>query len=422
MKVVIINTFEKAGGAAIAANRLMQALNRNGVHARMLVLDKQTDDEYVTTINTSWLKKKINLLRFIWERCVILFNNKFNRKTLFQVSIANTGTDISNHPLVKEADIVHLHWINQSFLSIKDIETLTKLRKPIVWTMHDMWPFTSICHHSYECNRYHQTCGMCPFLQSKDENDLSHKVFVRKKQLKFTSVEIVAVSNWLREKAKNSSLLRNKEILTIQNLLNTEVFRPLDKAECRKKHNLPSDKKIMMMGAARLNEPIKGFELLNKAIDFLTQREYVKENLLLILFGNIKHDDAFLNKIKIPYKYFGQINEPAIIAQLYASADVTIVPSLYETFGQTLIESMACGCPAVSFDNSGQTDIIDHKINGYLAKYKDTEDMANGIKWVLNNSKSLNLHQECIKKVQSNYTEQIVSNKYISLYQKLISR
>ncbi len=124
MKIVILNTSERTGGAAIAAHRLMKALSKSGHEVHMLVRDRQTDDPRVVSINTGFFTRKINRLRFIWERLVIFAHNRWSKKNLFAVSIANTGTNISRHPLVKEADIIHLHWINQGFLSLKNIRQL----------------------------------------------------------------------------------------------------------------------------------------------------------------------------------------------------------------------------------------------------------------------------------------------------------
>lgn len=363
------------------------------------------------------MDKRINTFRFYWERLIIFLNNKFSRKTLFQVSIANTGTNISRHPLIKDADIIHLHWINQGFLSLKDIRELTESGKPVIWTMHDMWPCTGICHHSYGCKNYEYTCGNCPFLRSDNEHDLSNKVFLSKKDLFKSEIQVTAVSTWLKKMAQASSLFHHREIYAIPNLLDTSVFRPGDKMKCREELGLPAGKKIIVTGAAILNETVKGFGYINQALQQLSS----EKDLFLVLFGRIKNDKEFLDRIKIPYKYLGQIDDTQSIAKLYAAADVTLAPSLYETFGQTIAESMACGCPAVSFDNSGQTDIIDHKINGYLAKYKNPEDFATGILWILNHPDSGDLQKECIKKVQSQFSEQIVSRKYISLYEKLLN-
>lgn len=156
------------------------------------------------------------------------------------------------------------------------------------------------------------------------------------------------------------------------------------------------------MGAARINDPIKGFEYLVEALTLLKERKG-GDDYFLVLFGGIKGDDAFLSEIPIPYVWMGSLSDPSRIARLYAAADVTVVASLYETFYQTIIEGMACGCPAVSFDNSGQTDIISHMGNGYLARYKDTDDLATGIQWVIDHRESSRLDEACIRKVHDCY-------------------
>ena len=154
MKILILNTSERTGGAAVAAGRLEKALLRAGISVSKIVR-KDT---------------KLNRLRFYWERLIIFLCNGLSRKKLFMVSIANTGEDISSNPLVKEADIIHLHWINQGFLSLNNIKKIVELNKPIVWTMHDMWPCTGICHHAWDCNNFMDECAKCPFLNSSKSN------------------------------------------------------------------------------------------------------------------------------------------------------------------------------------------------------------------------------------------------------------
>ncbi|OAV73458.1 GDP-mannose-dependent alpha-(1-6)-phosphatidylinositol dimannoside mannosyltransferase [Bacteroidales bacterium Barb6] len=419
MKILFINTSEHIGGASIAANRLMSALQKGNMEVFILVRDKDTDNPTVASINQSWLNQKVNYLRFVWERLVIFFYNKFNRENLFRVSIANTGTDISRHPLVKEADVIHLHWINQGFLSLADIEKLIKLGKPVVWTMHDMWPCTGICHYAGNCSNFTNKCGYCPFLKSTRNNDLSNKAWKKKNFIISSSIQIVTVSSWLANIAKQSSLTRKLAIETIPNVIDASILFKKDKGVMRESLSLPSDKNIILMGAARLDDPIKGLNYLVNALSLLIDGEYKKENLLLVLFGEIKNKEV-LKDLSIPYISLGLIKDINLIANLYSAADVTVVPSLYETFGQTIIEAMACGCPTVSFDNSGQTDIIDHKVNGYLAAYRNTKDFADGIHWALHNKNNPKIANACLKKVQDNYTESIVAGKYISLYKKLL--
>lgn len=421
MKILIVNTSELTGGAAVAANRLMRALGKSGAEVAMLVRDRKTGDGRVTALNDRSWARRWNFVRFVWERIVIFLSNHLRRKPLFQVSIANTGTDISSHPLVREADIIHLHWINQGLLSLTDIRKLVRTGKPIVWTLHDMWPCTAICHYSFGCERFKEECGECRFLSSHKHKDLAYAVFREKRFLADSKIQLVAVSTWLRKQARESALTRRLPVEVIPNVIDTRLFVPSDKAEARKSLSLPLDKKIILMGAARINDPIKGFEYLVEALSLLKERKG-GEDYFLVLFGGIKGDDAFLSEIPIPYVWMGSLSDPSQIARLYAAADVTVVASLYETFGQTIIEGMACGCPAVSFDNSGQTDIISHLGNGYLARYKDTDDLATGIQWVIDHRESSRLDEACIRKVHDCYQESVIAQKYIALYQSLCNK
>lgn len=417
MKVLLLNTSELTGGAAVAANRLLHALQKAGVDASMLVRDKRTDDPTVFSIQTSFWQRMLDFVRFAWERLVIFLHNKQDRRDLFRVSLADTGTDLSRHPKVQEADVIHLHWINHGFLSLKDIRALTRLGKPVVWTLHDMWPCTAICHYSCGCERYTEACGACPFLHSDRLRDLSYRVFRKKRFLAGSPLHLVTVSSWLKGIAGRSALTKGLPVTVIPNVLDTGVFHPADREEARRELDLPADKKIILMGAARLNDPIKGFEYLQQALERMQGRT----DILLVLFGGIKGDEAFLSKLPVAYRWMGLLTDARRIARLYAAADVTVVPSHYETFGQTLIESMACGCPVVSFDNSGQTDIIDHQVNGYLARYPDPEDLARGIEWVWAHTGDLHLAEAGIRKVQAEYTEAVVARKYLNLYNRLRS-
>jgi glycosyltransferase involved in cell wall biosynthesis len=416
MKVVIVNTSEKRGGAAVAANRIMFALQKAGVEARMLVRDKMTDNQDVISINTSFLKRTINFLRFVWERLIIFLNNGLNREKLFKVSIANTGSDISKHPLIQGADIIHLHWVNQGFLSLKSIRQLIGMGKPVVWTLHDMWPCTGICHHAYTCVGYLKSCGSCPFLNSERKKDLSFRTLKKKLFFSKRSFQVVTVSTWLKKEVTRSTLMKSLKTAVIPNVIDLNIYKFQDKKHSRAYFSLAEDKKIVLMGAARLDDEIKGGKYLQEALTLLTD----PENIMLILFGNIKGGASFLDKMTIPFIHLGPLYDSYLVARLYSASDVTVVPSLYETFGQTIIESMACGCPVVSFNNSGQTDIIDHLENGYLAEYLNVNDFAKGIEWALNKADDPMVKESCKEKVKMNYSEEIIAQKYLSLYKNML--
>ena len=227
MRVLIINTSERMGGAAIAANRLMDTLRNNGIQAKMLVRDKQTSKITVIGLNKSLWK----IWQFVWERVLIWKANHFKKHNLFMVDIANTGTDITTLPEFKQADIIHLHWINQGMLSLKDIRKILLSGKPVVWTMHDMWPCTGICHHARECNKYHQECEYCPYLyKGGAKKDLSYQIFKAKQSLyQLAPITFITCSRWLKERAGESALLTQHPIIHIPNPINTNLFRPRNK-------------------------------------------------------------------------------------------------------------------------------------------------------------------------------------------------
>ena len=239
MRVLIINTSERIGGAAIAASRLMESLKNNGIKAKMLVRDKQTDQISVVRLKSNWLQ----VWKFMWERIVIWSANRFRRYHLFDVDIANTGTDITSLPEFRQADVIHLHWVNQGMLSLKDIRKILTSGKPVVWTMHDMWPCTGICHYARECKNYQQECHDCPYIyKGGGRKDLSYRTFRKKQKLySYAPIHFVTCSHWLKEQAQTSALFEGKSVTNIPNAINTNLFKPRNKQEARKKCGLPED-------------------------------------------------------------------------------------------------------------------------------------------------------------------------------------
>jgi hypothetical protein len=180
MKILLVNTSSATGGAAVAARRLMNALEKNGAAVKMLVRDKDDEgDDKVVALPPSWRLK----WNFVWERFVIWVHNKLSRKNLFAVDIANTGTDITTLPEFQQADIIHLHWVNQGMLSLKNIRKILASGKPVVWTLHDMWPCTAVCHHAQLCDGFTKDCSQCEYLTFPKCENLPHKVFLQKKQI-----------------------------------------------------------------------------------------------------------------------------------------------------------------------------------------------------------------------------------------------
>ena len=416
MKVVLINTKQSGGGAAIAASRLHKALRKQGVDATFVVAEGE-GGESIEVLSKNLYGKIKYKAAFICERVGIWLTNRFSRKNLFTVSTALFGTDIANLKAVKEADVIHLHWVNQGMVSLKGIESLVATGKPIVITPHDMWYATAICHHAEECNRYTKECKECLQLQFPSKNDLSAKVWKKKATLYKSNVVFVAISNWISQCLKASALTSANEQEVICNVMDTDTFRPHSKAVCRQRFGILSDEKVLAFGAAKLNDPIKGADMLFKAIEQSGQ----KEKLVLLLFGAIKNDEEFLQRIPCRYIYVGSVTNKEELVQLYSAADVAVVPSHYETLPFAIAEAMACGTPVVSFDSAGQTTLIDHKENGYLAEYPSTQDFANGINWLLQNSDE-KMRESAMAKIERIMSPQEVATQHIELYKRLLNK
>lgn len=418
MRVLIVNTSERTGGAAVAANRLMDALNNNGVKAKMLVRDKVSDD--ITVVG---LKGRLRQrLRFLWERWWIYVHLHFNRQHLFEIDTADNGADITKLPEFKEADVINLAWVNQAFISLKDIRKILKSGKPVVWTMHDLWPATGICHATLGCQAYKGICRNCQYLPDKgSSNDLSTKIFNKKKKLYYNSgIHFVACSKWLGEQARRSTLLTGMQINTIPNPIDTHVFYPKDRKQARLHSTLPADKRVILFVSQRVTMERKGIAFFTTAIERLAN-EYpnMKQDTVIAVLGG--HAEEVTPQLAIPAIPLGYVDNERQIVDIYNSADVFVIPSLDENLPNTIMEAMACGVPSVGFKVGGIPEMIDHQKNGYVAKYKDADDLAAGIHWVLDDADKDVLKTNCVQKVMANYSQRSVAMKYIEVYNQVLA-
>ena len=416
MKVLIVNTSETTGGAAVAARRLTEALINNGVKAKMLVRDKTTTALYTCATGN----RLQNTWNFLVERGIIFAANLFSKQNLFKVSIANTGLDITKTREFQEADIIHLHWVNQGFLSLRTLRKIFDSGKPVVWTMHDMWPMTAICHHAYGCERFKSACMQCPFLRHGSKHDLSNRIFLKKQRMlnHATNLTFVAVSQWLAALNRESALTGRFNTEVVPNVLSLSRFTIVDRLDARSSLQI-SEPYVIAFGAARLDDPIKGFDHLANAIRALIDKQqYKAADIRLLLFGNIR-DTSLLLQIPVPHTHLGYIDDEDQLSLVYSAANVTVSSSLYETFGQTLIEAMSCGSIPVSFDSSGQADIIQHQQTGYLARRLDDNDLAEGIAWAL---RSTIPPQQLRRSVTRRYSESVVAQQYLAIYERILAK
>ncbi|MBQ0068766.1 MAG: glycosyltransferase [Bacteroidales bacterium] len=407
MNILLINRSDSLGGAAIASRRLMTALNDCGVNASMLVIDKQTTDPRIEAVGSKWR----NRYNFMAERLGIYMRNGLNRDTLFKIDNASHGLDLSSHPWVHQADAIVLNWINQGMMSMKTLAKLAAMGKPIIWTMHDMWNCTGVCHHAYECRAYGTTCQSCPLLGSKGK-DLSTRTQQAKAKLYNSArIHFVSVSNWLAECCRRSSLLKDAPMSVIGNPFPASEFMP---HETQNKLGLAPDTRVIAMGAARLDDPVKGFDLMIEAMQYIaTEMPELASKIHLLLYGGIR-DKSLLDSIAVPHTYAGYVND---VRDIYSQAHIVLSTSRYESFGYTLVEGMSCGCVPVTTGAGGQVDIVKHMTNGYVTSGTDAQSIAQGIEWAVNSDLTRDQLHEW---VTTHFDSSIIAQQYIELIKRLM--
>ncbi len=405
MNILIVSTYDIRGGAAIAAFRLMQALRAQGENARLLVREKLSDNEHVFVLGG----KRENKRNFYWERARIFFLNSLSRKNLFDISIADTGGFITEHPLFREADIVHLHWINQGMLSLAEIKRILASGKKVVWTMHDMWPFTGICHHAAGCSNYQKGCGNCHYLKFPSTKDLSRRLFLEKESAYASGkIHFVACSQWLKNLAGESPLTQFHSLSDIPNPLNISFYAPKSKIDTRKLLGLPLYKKIVLFAAVKASDKRKGVDYLIEA-----SQEFENRDVLFMIAGT--NGEEIARNLSTKSLVLGYIS-PENMPNLYRAADLFVTPSLQENLPNTIMEAMACGTPCVGFETGGIPEMIYHTINGYVAQYRNAEDLARGIRWILFEADSEELSENARSKVVMDYAQEKIANRYLQIY------
>ena len=407
MKILHIVAGDLTGGAARGAYWLHLGLRELAIDSKILTDSRDTSaDQNVIFAHKS---KFIQIDRAQLEIIPTFFYQ--NKKEVI-FSTGFVGFDFTKIKAYEEADIIHLHWINTGFVNIKH---LSKVSKPIVWTMRDMWPITGGCHYSMGCENYKTGCGKCVQLNSSSRFDLSKAVLNRKVRYIPKNTVFVGISNWLSETTRESYLLRSFDVRTIPNCINTKDFFPIDKQVARTILGIQTDKKIILAGAQNINDFYKGFDKFIEAIRRLDESKYY-----LCFFGQL--DVKLVDRRGFEYTNFGFLHDSISLRILYSAADVFVAPSLMDAFGKTLAESMACGTPVVCFNATGPKNIVDHQVNGYKAVPFDGSDLANGINWVLQSPDYPTLSNNAREKVLRCFDSTVVAKQYVELYKSVLGR
>lgn len=416
MKALMVSTSDTVGGAARSAFRLHQGFRRINFEHEMLVQSKRSDDEEVvgTTDSASGVGQVRTGLRLTLNQLPL-------KRYQSRGGLGFSPQWLPDRVLPKtkqiDPDVVNLHWVRSGFVQI---ETLARLNRPIVWTLHDMWPFTGGCHYDGDCGRYLASCGACPQLGSDKERDLSRSIWKRKaKAYEAADLTIVAPSNWLANCARESALFKNFRVERIPYGIDTDVYRPMGKRLAREALGLPLDKQLILFGSLKAtSDRRKGFHFLQAALQELSLA-VPNDSVELVVFGASGAQQPPEYGFKT--RYLGSFSDDLSLSLVYSAADAFILPSVQENLANTIIEALVCGVPCLAFDIGGMPDMIAHKENGYLAQPYEVEDLAKGLSFILNElSERPYLSKEISDRARNVFPLELQATRYRSLFQELV--
>lgn len=412
MKAALLNTYDTRGGAALATYRLHRGLRDVGVDASLLTMRRFGADPSVFAGQGPLVKAWAVASPYL-DRLPL---RAYARNTKQIYSPAVMPGIRANAILKLNPDIVHLFWVTDGFVRP---ETLMKIDKPMIWTLHDMWPFTGGCHYDDECGRFREDCGSCPALGAIKSNDLSRRLLHRKRDAwRDIDLTVVATSRWMADCARASTLFRDRRIEFIPNGFDVSKYQPLDKQEARRAFNLPVDKQLVLFSSfSAVSDPRKGFQHLIPALQGLSPER--KAAIELVVLGAARPETPV--DFGIPAHYIEHLHDEVSQVLLYSAVDALVLPSLQENLANTVIEAMLCGVPAVAFAIGGMLDSIRHGENGYLAKPFDVADLGEGIWFVVSNAAA---HQAMSVEARARAVESFdvrnIAVQYRDLYQDVV--
>ncbi len=419
MRVVHLNASDK-GGASIVAQRLNQALNvYTGIQSTHFIFDAHSSKVDVNTYvwaHTFWRKIRAFVNHALDKFDFLQYEREASIR--FQFNHARMGVEIHEHPLIQAADIIHIHWILKGFLSFESLEKLILLGKPIVWTCHDLWPFTGGCFYLWGCERLTKCCGECPYLGIPETNDLSSFSLKQKVEM-FNDVRIfwVSPSNWLRKIARTSPVIKaNSPFLCIPNPIKTgdfHVLNQLEKQEIRKELNLNTGYFTLLFAAANLDNRAKGFSDFIEIVNLLKM-----EKVQSIIIGPSKNEIPAL----IDTFVAGYVSDKNKINELMGAADLYITTSLEDNLPTTVMEALALGLPAMGYEIGGIPELIENDVTGFTYPKGDWRSMALGVLDLMQKpAKYAQLSSNARESAERKYDEAVVAKSYAELYQQVLA-
>jgi glycosyltransferase involved in cell wall biosynthesis len=413
LKVELVSYSDAKGGAFRATFRLHRALVMAGHDSVLRVLEKHSDDWRVISSNImAGIRVRIRLKR-LSDR--VMRYQKSENSTLHSAPlIFSSGIDREINS--SDSQVVNLHWINANMMSVKDIG---RISKPVVWTMHDMWPFSGSEHLADDAPGARFESGYRRNNRPAGDGGLDVDRWVWKQKLKAwrRPMHIVTPSRWLAECARRSVLMRDWPISVIPNPLNTRIYRPHSKANVRKLFQLPEDMQLIAFGALGADQDYnKGFDMLLSAVRLIAADN---KNIACVVFGQSEPEHA--PDFGMQVYWMGYLYDDISLTMLYSAVDVMVVPSRQENLPQSGTEAQACGCPVVAFNCTGLPDVVNHKKTGYLAEAYSISDLATGISWVLENEeRRLELSRAARDRAVSLWSEEVVVPQYLEVYKAAI--
>lgn len=393
-------------GAGKAACRISNAISQEGVESEIYVLDHYSKQSNAIS-RKSWSGKCRRVTtRINWEVVKFAKPNDFFHCDKF-------GVTSDYRKIIADADVINLHWVNDGIWSAPFQKVLVNSGKPIVWTMHDMWPFTAGCHYDAFCAKYKNGCQDCPMFST----NLGRKIVADGSRLKEklygkANITLVGCSNWITSEAQSSSFCKKyrTQCVTINNPINLELYKMMDVNDVRRKLGIITNKKVILFGAVNaLSDSRKGFRYLKKSIELLDANEY-----MLMVFGSGDIQE-FNNNYEV--KYLGEIRDEEMMCTIYNAADVFVAPSVQENLANTVLESLSCGTPVVAFDIGGMRDMIIPQFNGDLATPYDSKCLTQSIQYVATTQWEKSVIRDDVEKRFSN---SVIGKQYIQLYKDIM--
>ncbi|QLG48923.1 glycosyltransferase family 4 protein [Natrinema halophilum] len=418
IQVLHVSSYDKKGGAARAMTRLHAGFTGSDIDSRVLVQIKQGTNSSVIG-RDSTVGSALSHARYYINHLPLLPVYLRGGNITGKFTPVWLPDGIGNNAEIERADLIHLHWV----AGYLEPGTLVEIDSPLVWTLHDMWPITGGCHYNQECDKFAMTtgCGACPQLDSEAPNDLARRQFKRKRDAwRDCEIHFIAPSEWMADRVRESTLFESPDVTVIPNAINTDFYSPVSRQSACRRFDLPAGKRVLMFGALNsTTDDRKGYTELVEALEFIAAHNDT-DDFCIAIFGaeGPLSKDSVLQKFET--KNLGFLTDDELVSA-YSAADIVVVPSKVESFGQTASEAMACGTPVAAFDTSGLRDIVDHKQTGFLAPPNTPTALAEGIRWLCDDTNRLKtLGENARYRAVRQFSTDVVIAQHQRLYRRLL--